>query len=80
MAFPEVLAGAALTACVLTYVFPYFKVLGFFETGFVGEAFIFSMVLGSILSATDPVAVSALLNEVGAPPRLKTRELIIVDW
>uniref|UniRef100_A0A7R9VRG7 Cation/H+ exchanger transmembrane domain-containing protein n=2 Tax=Pseudictyota dubia TaxID=2749911 RepID=A0A7R9VRG7_9STRA len=30
------------------------------------------MVLGSILSATDPVAVSALLNEVGAPPRLKT--------
>lgn len=30
------------------------------------------MVLGSILSATDPVAVSALLNEVGAPPRLRT--------
>ena len=26
---------------------------------------------GSILSATDPVAVAALLEEVGAPPRLK---------
>ena len=26
---------------------------------------------GSILSATDPVAVSSLLDEVGAPPRLK---------
>ena len=29
------------------------------------------MTLGSILAATDPVAVSSLLNEVGAPPRLK---------
>jgi NhaP-type Na+/H+ or K+/H+ antiporter len=30
------------------------------------------MTFGSILSATDPVAVAALLEEVGAPPRLKT--------
>lgn len=29
------------------------------------------MTFGSILAATDPVAISALLNEVGAPPRLK---------
>ncbi|KAL3909188.1 MAG: hypothetical protein SGARI_002724, partial [Bacillariaceae sp.] len=29
------------------------------------------MTFGSILAATDPVAVSVLLNEVGAPPRLK---------
>ena len=31
-----------------------------------------SMVLGSILAATDPVAVVALLKEVGASPRLGT--------
>lgn len=30
------------------------------------------MTFGAILAATDPVAVSALLQEVGAPPRLKT--------
>eukprot|EP00957_Ditylum_brightwellii_P127457 9719215-Ditylum_brightwellii.AAC.1 len=29
------------------------------------------MTFGAILAATDPVAVAALLNEVGAPPRLK---------
>lgn len=29
------------------------------------------MTFGSILSATDPAAVAALLKEVGAPPRLK---------
>lgn len=29
------------------------------------------MTFGSILSATDPVAVASLLEEVGAPPRLK---------
>jgi NhaP-type Na+/H+ or K+/H+ antiporter len=29
------------------------------------------MTIGSILAATDPVAVSSLLEEVGAPPRLK---------
>ena len=29
------------------------------------------MMFGAILSATDLVAVSALLNEVGAPPRLR---------
>jgi len=30
-----------------------------------------AMTFGSILSATDPVAVASLLEEVGAPPRLK---------
>ena len=29
------------------------------------------MTFGSILAATDPVAVAVLLNELGAPPRLK---------
>lgn len=59
MAFPMVLAGTVLTACVGFYVFPY------------DWSFRLALTFGSILAATDPVAVSALLNEVGAPPRLK---------
>lgn len=59
MAFPMVLAGTTLTALVGYYIFPY------------DWSFMLSMTFGSILAATDPVAVSALLNEVGAPPRLK---------
>lgn len=58
-AFPMVLCGTCLTACVAFYIFPY------------GWSFMLAMTFGSILSATDPVAVAALLNEVGAPPRLK---------
>jgi NhaP-type Na+/H+ or K+/H+ antiporter len=59
-AFPLVLAGTALTALVAYYIFP-------FEW-----SFSLCLTFGSILSATDPVAVAALLEEVGAPPRLKT--------
>ena len=59
-AFPMVLGGTYLTALVGQYVFPY------------GWSFNLSMAFGAILSATDPVAVAALLEEVGAPPRLKT--------
>lgn len=59
LAFPMVLAGTLLTACVAMYVFPY------------DWSFHLALTFGSILSATDPVAVAALLNEVGAPPRLK---------
>mmetsp|Transcript_3978 Transcript_3978/g.7937 ORF Transcript_3978/g.7937 Transcript_3978/m.7937 type:complete len:899 (-) Transcript_3978:21-2717(-) len=59
LAFPMVLAGACLTALVAKFVFPY------------EWTFHLCMTFGSILAATDPVAVSALLNEVGAPPRLK---------
>lgn len=58
-AFPMVLAGTCLTALVGYYVFPF------------GWSFNLAMTFGSILSATDPVAVSALLEECGAPPRLK---------
>lgn len=57
-AFPMVLAGTVLTACVGYYVFPY------------DWSWFFSMMFGSILAATDPIAVAALLKEVGAPPRL----------
>lgn len=58
-AFPMVLAGTVLTALLLYYVFPY------------DWSFSLCMTAGSILSATDPVAVAALLEAVGAPPRLK---------
>ena len=57
-AFPLVLAGTLLGALVGYYIFPF------------GWSFNLSMTVGSILAATDPVAV-ALLEEVGAPPRLK---------
>jgi NhaP-type Na+/H+ or K+/H+ antiporter len=54
-----VLAGTYLTAVVGYYVFPF------------SWSWNLALTFGSILSATDPVAVSALLEEVGAPPRLK---------
>lgn len=59
MAFPMVLAGTCLVALIGFYVFPY------------SWSWPLAMTFGSILAATDPVAVSALLSEVGAPPRLK---------
>ncbi len=58
-AFPMVLAGTSLTALVAYYILPY------------GWSFDLCMTFGSILAATDPVAVAALMNELGAPPRLK---------
>lgn len=54
-AFPMVLAGTTLTALVAFYVLPY------------NWSFDLCMTFGAILSATDPVAVSALMNELGAP-------------
>jgi len=58
MAFPMVLSGTYLTALVGYFMLPY------------GLNFNFSMTFGAILAATDPVAVSALLNELGATLRL----------
>lgn len=59
LAFPMVLAGTYLTALVGVYVFPY------------GWTMNLALTFGSILAATDPVAVCVLLNEVCAPPRLR---------
>lgn len=59
LAFPMVLAGTALTALIAYYIFPY------------NWSWNLAMTFGAILSATDPVAVSAMLDDVGAPPRLK---------
>jgi NhaP-type Na+/H+ or K+/H+ antiporter len=59
LAFPMVLAGTCLTALIAFYIFPY------------NWSWNLAMTFGSILSATDPVAVNVMLNDVGAPPRLK---------
>ena len=62
MAGPMLIASTYLTAAMMTYVFGY--------TGeFTWEA---SLMFGSIVSATDPVAVVALLKELGASKRLAT--------
>ena len=52
-AFPNVLAGTFMTAVVGYYIFPY------------TWPFYLCLTFGAIMSATDPVAVSALLEEVG---------------
>ena len=52
-AFPNVLAGTYLTAAVANYILPY------------EWPFFLCLTFGAIMSATDPVAVSALLEEVG---------------
>jgi len=57
LAFPGVLVGTVLTGLVVKYLRPEW-------------AFTLCLVLGSILSATDPVAVVALLKSLGAPKEL----------
>jgi NhaP-type Na+/H+ or K+/H+ antiporter len=59
-AFPLVLAGTYMTANFAYYVFPY------------NWSMNLCMTFGSILSATDPVVVAALMDSLGAPERLKT--------
>jgi NhaP-type Na+/H+ or K+/H+ antiporter len=58
LACPGVLVGTGLTACVGKYIFPY------------GWDWHLSLCFGSILAATDPVAVVALLKSLGASPKL----------
>lgn len=56
LAGPGVLIGASLTACFLSF--------------YLDWSFLLSLCAGSILCATDPVAVVALLKELGASPML----------
>lgn len=58
LACPGVLLGAWMTAMFAMYAFPY------------GWDWNIALVFGSILSATDPVAVVALFNTLGVSPRL----------
>ncbi|GMH98100.1 hypothetical protein TrST_g10779 [Triparma strigata] len=53
-----VLIGTALTAIVFRFILPY------------DWSWNLCFVMGSILAATDPVAVVGLLNDLGAPPAL----------
>merc|ERR1719409_337004 len=56
LAGPGVLFGATATACFLMV--------------YLGWSFLLSMCAGAILCATDPVAVVAMLKELGASPVL----------
>mmetsp|Transcript_106812 Transcript_106812/g.276083 ORF Transcript_106812/g.276083 Transcript_106812/m.276083 type:complete len:1190 (+) Transcript_106812:47-3616(+) len=58
LAGPGVVVGSLLTALVCYWVLPY------------GWDFATSLTVGSILAATDPVAVVSLLKELGASPVL----------
>ena len=62
LAFPGVILSAFLSALSILYVLDYTDVFSWAD----------ALVLGSILSATDPVAVVALLKHVGAPQSLST--------
>ena len=66
LAFPMVLAGTALTALVANYMFDF------------GWSFDLCMTFGGILSATDPVAISILIKELGAPARLQVSSSRII--
>ncbi len=56
LAGPGVVIGTALTAVFVKYVFPY------------NWTWLESLLFGAMLSATDPVAVIALLQEVWDTP------------
>ena len=58
LAGPGVLVGTGMTALVAKFVLPY------------GWGWMISLTFGSILAATDPVAVVSLLKALGASPKL----------
>ena len=58
------LLGTYLSALMMYYLFEYNDSVGFSWNA--------SLMYGSIISATDPVAVVALLNTLGASKRIST--------
>ena len=67
MAGPMLIVSTFLSACMMYYIY------GYNEEG-TDQKFTWNAALlyGSIISATDPVAVVALLKELGASRRLAT--------
>jgi sodium/hydrogen exchanger 10/11 len=63
LAGPGVLMGSVMNAAVAKYIFPY------------GWDWNLSMAFGAILSATDPVAVVALLKSLGASKQVNHSHL-----
>ena len=64
MAGPMLIGSTYLSALMMTYIFGYNEAAGFpWES---------ALLYGSIISATDPVAVVCLLKELGASKRLAT--------
>lgn len=75
MAGPMLLGSTVLSAIMMTYIFQYQEVLDkVTKLPIAKESFswLSSLMYGSIISATDPVAVVALLKELGASKRLST--------
>ena len=64
LAFPMVLCGTVATAAVVVYLLP----SGSYNFDFTWSL---GLTIGAILSSTDPVAVSAVLKQADAPPRLQ---------
>jgi NhaP-type Na+/H+ or K+/H+ antiporter len=64
MAGPMLIGSTYLTALMMSYILGYNE-----ENGFPWNA---ALLFGAIVSATDPVAVVALLKELGASKRLGT--------
>ena len=64
MAGPMLIVGILLSAVMIYYVLQYQEKDGFNFTA--------CLMFGSIISATDPVAVVALLKQLGASKRLST--------
>jgi len=58
------LVGTVLSALMMRYIFEYNDAKGFTWND--------ALMYGSIISATDPVAVVALLNTLGASKRITT--------
>jgi NhaP-type Na+/H+ or K+/H+ antiporter len=75
MAGPMLLGSTVLSAIMMTYIFKYQEILDKVTGKPVAKesfSWLASLMYGSIISATDPVAVVALLKELGASKRLST--------